>query len=260
LKRRDSHHLGLQEDLETLARMKERRMLLKLLAGVSLAPLIGCGPLEPGETATEGTCSKIPAETEGPYPGDGSNGANALALSAIVRSDLRSSIAGATGYADGVVLTVKLSLVSLANACAPLAGQAVYLWHCDREGRYSMYNLPDQNYLRGVQETGADGVATFVTTFPGCYSGRMPHLHFEVYPTLASTSSSRNKVATSQLAFPNEVANAAYAQPGYEASVGNFSRISFALDNVFRDGTSLQMATLTGSVAAGYTASLVVGV
>ncbi|WP_233595700.1 MULTISPECIES: hypothetical protein [Corallococcus] len=38
--------------------------------------------------------------------GDGSNGANALTLSGIVRSDIRSSIAGLSGTAAGVPLTL----------------------------------------------------------------------------------------------------------------------------------------------------------
>ena len=79
-------------------------------------------------------------------------------------------------------LTLKLQLVNnTAAGCASLAGYAIYLWHCDREGRYSMYSsgVTDQNYLRGPQDTGSDGVATFGSIFPGCYDGRMPHVHFE---------------------------------------------------------------------------------
>ena len=37
---------------------------------------------------------KIPSETGGPYPGDGSNGPNVLVMSGIVRSDIRSSFGG----------------------------------------------------------------------------------------------------------------------------------------------------------------------
>ena len=33
------------------------------------------------------------------------------------------------------------------------AGVAVYWWHCDRDGKYSLYSegIEDQNYLRGAQ-------------------------------------------------------------------------------------------------------------
>src|SRR6185369_5639030 len=113
-------------------------------------------------------------ETAGPYPADGSNAnLNALALSGIVRSDIRSSIAGATGVAAGVALTVRLALVNTNGSCADLAGYAVYLWHCDRDGQYSLYSagVTGENYLRGVQVSDSDGMVSFTTIFPGCYSG-----------------------------------------------------------------------------------------
>ncbi|MFY0572734.1 intradiol ring-cleavage dioxygenase [Archangium lansingense] len=253
------HDKGLEHDLQTLGKMTGRRQLLRWIAGAAagtaLLPLVGCGGGTEG-----GACDTIPEETAGPYPGDGSNGANALVLSGIVRSDIRSSIAGSTGTAAGVPLTVKLTLVNSNGSCAPLSGYAIYLWHCDRDGKYSMYNLTNENYLRGVQETDSEGTVSFTTIFPGCYSGRMPHIHFEVYPSVAKATSSGNKLKTSQLALPVEACNAAYATTGYSASVTNLSRISFAQDNVFSDGTELQLASVTGSVDAGYVATLLVGI
>src|SRR4029453_1536909 len=125
----------------------------------------------------------------GPLPGDGSNGPNALTQSGVVRSDIRSSFAGLSGTADGIPLTIMLTIVS-ASTCAPLPGYAVYVWHCSREGLYSLYSpgVTDQNYLRGVQETDANGQVTFTSIFPACYSGRWPHIHFEVYPSLAAAT------------------------------------------------------------------------
>lgn len=214
------------------------------------------------------SCSVIPEETAGPYPGDGSNMsggsiANALTLSGIVRRDIRSSIAGASGVAAGVPLTVELDLVNTSSGCADLSGYAIYLWHCDREGRYSMYSsgITAENYLRGVQVTASDGTATFTTIFPGCYSGRWPHIHFEVYRSANSATQWTNKLRTSQLAFPAEVCQTVYAgAAGYSASVTNLSRITLASDNVFSDGVGLQMATLSGSLADGYVARLQVGI
>ena len=144
----------------------------------------------------------------------------------------------------------------------PLAGAAVYAWHCDREGRYSLYSegVTDQNWLRGVQETGADGTVTFTTIFPGCYPGRWPHVHFEVYPDLAATSSSTAKIATSQLALPKAVCDEVYATSGYAQSVTNLSKVSLATDMVFRDGATRETPSVTGSVAEGYTAFLTVPV
>ena len=294
----DHHPHGLRADWPLLqqhtdAQASRRRLTLRLLGGLGLAgslPLLGCGgggddagtsttgsgstdtstdTSTGGSTAgtTTGSCSTIPAETAGPYPGDGTNSssngvANALLLSGIVRSDIRSSIGSASGTAAGVPLTVTLTLVNTSASCAALAGYAVYLWHCDAGGNYSMYSssVVNQNYLRGVQVSDANGQLSFTTIVPGCYSGRWPHIHFEVFRTLAEATSGNNDVRTSQLALPQAVCESVYAQSGYSGSSANLNAISLASDNIFSDGVSLQMATVTGSVAAGYAATLQVGV
>jgi len=294
----DLHDQGLAADLATLIRQTtDRRRALRWLGAGGAAGslvLLGCGGgggedatatttttttdtstgTTTGTTTGTGTttttpssCSTIPEETAGPYPGDGSNSANGtvanvLSLSGIVRSDIRSSIGTASGTAAGVKLTVKLQVVNTGSSCAALSGRAIYLWHCDQQGRYSLYSsgVTDQNYLRGVQETDASGNVVFTTVFPGCYDGRMPHMHFEVYPSLASATNYVKKTKTSQIAFPVNVCNEVYATSGYSASVANLARISFSSDNVFSDGVTLQLATLTGSVSEGYVATLVVGV
>ncbi len=221
-----------------------------------------------GSGSTNTSCSLIPEETAGPYPGDGSNTANgsianALALSGIVRSDIRSSIAGASGVATGVPLTVQLRLLNTNGSCASLAGYAIYLWHCDAAGRYSMYSsgVTAENYLRGVQVTGDDGIVSFVTIFPGCYSGRMPHLHFEIYRSTTTATNFNNKLRTSQLALARDVCSEVYNNTAaYSASIRNLAAITFASDNVFSDGVSTQLATTSGSLSAGYVATLDVGI
>lgn len=289
------HDGGLAVDLPRLLAMHARRRALGWLAGAGTLALLGCGGGSDGETgsgssttntttggssgsttttdttATTGTsssCTVIPEETAGPYPGDGSNTANggvanALALSGIVRSDIRSSIAGASGTASGVPLTVRLELVNTNGGCADLSGYAIYLWHCDAAGRYSMYSsgVTGQNYLRGVQPTGTDGVAEFVTVFPGCYAGRMPHIHFEVYRSTTTATSFSNKLRTSQLALPTDVCTTVYSgASGYTGSLSNLNAIGFSSDNVFSDGVATQLATVSGSLAAGYVATLQVGI
>jgi len=166
-----------------------------------------------------------------------------------------------SGTADVVPLTIVLTIVS-ASTCAPLAGRAVYLWHCDRPGRYSLYSsgVTNQNYLRGVQEADASGRVSFTSIFPGCYAGRWPHIHFEVYPTLSSAASVSNKIATSQIALPKSACDLAYAQAGYEASVTNLSQVSLATDGIFSDGAAFELATVSGSVASGFAATLSVAV
>jgi len=270
------HDQGLAHDLELI----QRRRALGWLAGAGALGLLGCGgggdssaaastgsSSSTGSTTTTtttiGSCSVIPEETAGPYPGDGSNGANALALTGIVRSDIRSSIAGASGVAGGVPMTLTITLVNTNGSCASLAGYAIYLWHCDREGRYSMYSsgVTAQNYLRGVQETGSNGTVTFTTVFPGCYSGRMPHMHFEIYRSANTASSWSNKLKTSQIALPTAICSTVYSTAsGYSASVSNLAQISFSSDNVFSDGVTTQLATVSGNITDGYTAALTVGI
>src|SRR4029453_9413344 len=122
---------------------------------------------------------------------------------------------------------------------------AVYLWHCDREGRYSLYTAgaTTQNYLRGVQEADASGQVTFQSIYPGCYSGRWPHIHFEVFPSVGASSSAANRGATSQIALPRAQNDEVYATAGYEASIRNQANVSLSSDNVFGDGYSLELAT-----------------
>jgi protocatechuate 3,4-dioxygenase beta subunit len=249
----------LREDLEALAERAHRRDVLRLLAGASLLPFLGCSSDAAGE---DGQCVRIPEETAGPYPGDGSNGPNALALSGIVRSDIRSSIAGATGTAPGLPLTLTLTLVNVGASCAPLAGAAVYVWHCDALRRYSLYSsgVTGENWLRGVQQSDAAGRVTFVTVFPGCYPGRWPHIHVEVYPTAAAATGSGSKLATTQIALPQASCAELYATNGYTGSAANFSQVSLATDSVFSDGVTYELASVTGSVAAGYALTLTIGV
>jgi hypothetical protein len=102
-----------------------------------------------------------------------------LSQSGIVRSDIRSSFGQFSGTAEGILLTIRLTILDASNACAPLAGAGVYLWHCDRAGQYSLYTVTDQNYLRGVQAAGDDA----------------------------------NKIAASQIAMPEDVCNGSIA-PG----------------------------------------------
>lgn len=288
----DEHDLGLSHDLP---RIMARRGLFGLLGGVgAAAALTACGTddaTSPASTSTSTSTAtstgapagggappeggpaggmgggsdvtvaegEIPEETAGPYPGDGSNGPNVLTESGVVRSDLTTSFGSASGVAGGVPTTVRLKVYDLnGETITPMAGAAVYLWHCDREGRYSMYDdgVTEENYLRGVQETDDDGNLSFTTIFPACYAGRWPHMHFEVYESLSKATSADNKLRTSQLALPQDVCDAVYATEGYEQSVGNLAQLSLETDNIFSDGHSLQLAKVTGSVGEGYTVTL----
>ncbi len=260
----DNHDRGLQYDLATLI---GRRRALSLLGGAGLT-LVACAPSTPTSNSTTtptpsstsaaadgAVLETIPEETAGPYPGDGSNGPNALTQSGIVRSDIRSSFGSSTRTAEGVQLNIELTVQKDGK---PYAGAAIYLWHCDINGDYSMYSdrVKSENFLRGVQEADSAGKLKFVSVFPGAYQGRWPQIQFEFYPSLAEATKAGNVVTTSQLALPESTCKEVYGTTGYTQSVRNMSRTTLAQDMVFRDGTDHQMATMSGNVSSGYTASL----
>ncbi|WP_426997560.1 intradiol ring-cleavage dioxygenase [Pseudarthrobacter sp. N5] len=202
---------------------------------------------------------EIPKETAGPYPGDGSNGPNVLEASGVVRQDITSSFGTSSTRAEGVPLTVTLTLLDNSSGCVPLAGAAVYAWHCDRNGKYSMYDsgLRNENYLRGVQEADANGQVTFTTVYPGAYNGRWPHIHFEVFESMSNATTAGQILAVSQIALTDAACKAVYASAGYESSARNFPNTTLTSDNVFGDdGGIYQLATMAGSVSGGYTAGL----
>ena len=296
--RAHDHDRGLAHDLMVMSGLIERRRALKWFAGAGTAALVaGCGGSDasvaatseasaaaatptptptPTTTSTATSASTVtgcvsdPTETNGPYPADGTNvssglTSNALTVSGIVRGDIRSSFMGtATAIAPGVPLTLTLTVVNVNSSCAPLAGYAVYVWHCNARGQYSLYDLPSESYLRGVGVTDANGQVTFTTIVPGCYDGRYPHIHFEVFSSLATATGGRYAALISQLAIPAAMCSAVYADTAtYANGATNFARVSISSDNVFGDNSSAQIAQQTpafsGSVAAGYTANAVIG-
>jgi protocatechuate 3,4-dioxygenase beta subunit len=273
----DEEDRGLVYDIGTLV---NRRAALGLFGGVGITALLAaCAPTAvtstptatatatptPSATATaeaSGPLTEVPDETAGPYPGDGSNGINVLDDSGIVRSDIRSSFGSSSTTAQGIPLEIRLTVRDAATG-AILPGAAVYLWHCTNAGEYSLYSagLENENFLRGVQQVDDTGTVVFTSIFPGCYDGRWPHIHFEVYQDVATAVASGPIVKTSQIALPHEACAAVYATAGYDRSTSNLSRTSLASDNVFgEDGGIYQLATMAGTTATGFTASLTIGV
>src|ERR671912_412074 len=211
---------GLVYDLQTLV---DRRKVLGLFGGLSAAALLAaCGGSGTNGSASTGTTgssaagdfTEVPEGTAGPYPGDGSNAPNVLDDSGIVRSDIRSSFGSSATAAEGVPLEIRLTVRDAATGDAA-KGAGVYLWQCDRDGNYSLYSqaAANENYLRGAQEADANGTVTFQSIFPACYSGRWPHIHFEVHETLSDATSSGPIVKTSQIALPKEPARPSTPPP-----------------------------------------------
>ena len=243
----------LNRDLATLA---QRRAALQKIGLFAAAPLLAPA------VAKAATCAKIPYDIPGPYPAHGTLNladfkiVNVLKTSGVVRSDITRSFGVGTMQAQGVPMNLRLKLKD--SRCAPLSSHAIYLWQCDALGRYSLYSegVKNENFLRGVQVTDAEGEVSFKSIFPGCYDTagivRMPHLHIEVFRSIDKATSWTRVVKTSQLALPVDASAAVYNTPGYEGSASNLQNLSFEEDLVFSDGVELQMISMTGDVARGY--------
>lgn len=258
---RHDHDLGLRHDLP---RLVSRRSALAVLAGGFGSVLVGCGAdaRGPAAGAPPAGAGVVAEETAGPFPANGSNGPDVLTASGVVRRDITRSFADASGTADGLPTRLEMTLLDVAGGGGPMAGAAVYVWHCTRDGAYSLYEEPvlGENFLRGVQAAGADGKVVFDTIFPGAYRGRYPHVHFEVYASLDLATASQPKLRTSQVALPKDACDLAYASAGYEGSRANFAQVSLESDGVFADGYASQLAKSSGSAGDGLALTLNVGV
>jgi protocatechuate 3,4-dioxygenase beta subunit len=187
-----------------------------------------------------GACTVSPEQTEGPYYFDVDS----------IRTDIREDRAG-TPLRLGV-------RVRDAGACLPLANAVVDIWHCDAEGSYSgfesasggangapgaganggpgrsaAFQSDESTYLRGAQVTNADGIAEFLTIFPGWYTGRTVHIHAKVHLD-------KSTLLTTQLYFDEEVTAAAYEAAPY-ADRGSQDR-SNASDGIFDERTLLTLS------------------
>ncbi|SEJ83014.1 Dioxygenase [Dyadobacter sp. SG02] len=227
----------------------ERKEFLKrgfsALGFAAIIPVISCSndTVDPVETSTDtsgstsGSCTLTASETEGPFP--------TKTPASLVSNDITSDRAGTK-------LTVKITIQNKNNSCEGLAGALVDIWHCDAAGNYSEYggtgmqstNYTSVHFLRGRQTTDANGLVTFTSIYPGWYSGRAPHIHVHIY------NASGKSLLVTQIAFPEEISKVVYAQ-GVYASHGQADTTN-ARDNVFGDGVSTEMSTVTGSASAGY--------
>jgi protocatechuate 3,4-dioxygenase beta subunit len=207
-----------------------------LRAAGAAAAALGLGRLG-GRDAFAGesvSCVLTPEQTEGPYY--------------IAKEKLRRNI---TDGRPGTPLTLRLAVVD-SKTCRPIKGATVDIWHCDASGVYSGFGAgrSSRTFMRGVQRTNANGVATFRTVYPGWYQGRTVHIHVKVHVR-------GNVVHTGQLYFPDRVTDAAYRKAPYtnrpNRDVRNVD------DMVFRNGGKRSLLTLRRN-AAGYVGSIRMGV
>lgn len=241
----------------SLRTIRRREALEALAATAALVWTAACGESS-STTATEvpttptaaggaaaGSCVVAAEETAGPYP----DRLGMLSNPAFFRRDIREGRSGA-------ILNLTLTIANARNNCSPVANANVEIWQCDANGNYSEYAQPGYNgtgqtFLRGLQTTDAKGNVTFTTVYPGWYAGRATHIHVKVYVNGAV-------VKTTQVAFPESITAEVYAS-GVYASKGQ-SPTRNASDNVFADGTTTEMAGVSGSVSAGFDASLTIGI
>jgi protocatechuate 3,4-dioxygenase beta subunit len=236
--------------------LDRRQMLGGMALGVGGAMLAVCGGR--AGAAEEDFCTwATPIEIKGPFPADGSNGRprpiDALAMEGIARSDIRGSFAGMDGLAEGVLLDLELRLVEV-GTCARRPRVAVYLWQNDAAGDYSLYNRTDVNYLRGLQPAEGEGRVNFSTIIPGCYGGRYPHCHFEVFASTEAALRREEPLLVSQLAFPETECRTIYRDDArYGESLRNLEQLPLSRDFVFGDtGAAGQIVAMTGDPARGY--------
>lgn len=249
-----------------LAAFRSRRQALGVLGtAIGGTVLAACGSRANGQGSAR--CLATPAEIAGPFPADGTQGRggiNVLDREGILRSDIRSSFAGLEGTAEGVPLDLEIALVATAGGCGPLAGWAIYLWQNDARGEYSLYTLPEANYLRGLQQSGDEGTLRFRTIVPGCYGGRYPHIHFEVFSSAEAAISGEPGLLVSQFALPAAECRAVYAaDQRYGDSLANLDRLPITRDFVFRDASAevlaLQTIALEGDRTGGFRGKATVG-
>ena len=246
-----------QLERDLAASLDRRRLLGGMALGLGGAVLAACGSRAGAQGST--ACPPTPTEIRGPFPADGTNGRprpiNVLDLDGIVRRDIRSSFAGMDGRAEGVPLELELRLVG--TSCDATPGRAIYLWQNDAAGAYSLYNLPDANYLRGMQPADAEGLVRFTAIVPGCYGGRFPHCHFEVFESAEAAIGGARPLLVSQLAFAADECRRIYRDDArYGDSLRNLERLPIGRDFVFGDsdaeGQTRQTIQLRGDPESGY--------
>jgi len=247
-----------------------RRQALGTLGALSLVGLWGCnGTSEDGSTSTTASSTGGSSTSSGTSSGSGSSSSTSCVLTAtevdgpyplyailtnssMVRDDIRED-------RTGVPLELTIKLEDFNNGCAAISDAAVYIWHCDKDGSYSGYssaqngNYSGKTWLRGIQVSDDGGEVTFLTIYPGWYTGRITHIHVQIY---LNENLKVTATATTQLAFPQDVTKAVYNSTLYKSHGQNTSVTSFPQDNIFSDGTSTEMLTLSGNTTDGYTGNI----
>ncbi len=195
------------------------------------------------ELSTAGTaipmCVVRPELTEGPYFVD----------EMLNRSDVRSDPSDGV-ISEGAALNLAFNVTQVGtNGCVPLEGAQVDIWHCDANGVYSdVQDTTGKTFLRGYQVTNTNGLAQFVTIYPGWYPGRAVHIHFKIR--------AGNSEFTSQLFFDDAFTDQVYLQQPYVQRGDRNPRNTG--DSIYNNvGNQLVLNVTPGD--AGYTATFDIG-
>lgn len=224
-------------------KMERKEFLKRGFSVLGFAAIASCSnkSVDPGNTDSAGSgsgdCVVTATETDGPFP--------TKIPGNYVMNDITSDRLGNK-------LTIKVTIQNKNNDCAPLEGAMVDIWHCDAGGNYSQYggggmqstDYQKANFLRGRQTSDAKGLVAFTSIYPGWYSGRAPHIHVHIY------NANGKSLLITQIAFPEATSALVYAQGVYK-SHGQADTTN-ARDNVFGDGVSTEMPTVTGTVTTEF--------
>lgn len=230
-----------------IGRVLSRREALAFLGATGALLFLGCSESSATSSDTGDTSSSCvvrPELMEGPYYVD----------EELLRSDIRSDPSDGT-IRPGALLALTFNVSrAAANACSPLAGAIVDLWHCDALGVYSdvldpSFNTSGKKFLRGYQVTGSDGVARFTTIYPGWYQGRAVHIHFKIRSAASAASAYE---FTSQLFFDDSLTDQVHATEPYASKGQRTLRNSG--DGIYTSGGSQLVLDVTGT-ADGYAAT-----
>jgi protocatechuate 3,4-dioxygenase beta subunit len=202
----------------------------------------------PASPSSSAPCILTAALTEGPFFVD----------EKLNRADIRSDpVTGAVAAGVPLALTFNVSRVA-SNACTPLTGAYLDVWHCDAAGIYSDVDGSSQKFLRGYQITDANGVATFATIYPGWYRGRAVHIHFKLR---LYAGAARTYEFTSQFFFDDPLTDSVYTLSPY-SSHGTRDRRN-SNDGIYRSLSATDKAGLTlqtSKSANGYAGLINLGV
>ena len=270
------HDAGLSLDLPTMI-TRRRALGLAALGGLTTI-LAACGS---GDGGAAGATTSGASDGHGDHdvlgrrvggrgaggdgravPGGRLERVNVLTESGIVRSDITLSFGTGSAVAGGRAAHDRDDRAGRAGRRDAGGGRGGLRsgTATARAATRCTQRVTNENYLRGVQAADASGQVTFTSIFPACYAGRWPHIHFEVYPSLAEAPAAGIEARH----VPDRPARRTPAprstpRPATSRACRTCRRCPSRRTWCSRDGYSTQLGTVTGSAGSGMTVSLNVG-